>query len=40
MGFHSSCEIWTDTTMTPLGRDPTGDPKTPVSGTPWMPPTP
>lgn len=40
MGFHSSCEIWTDTTLTPLGRDPTGAPKTPVTGTPWMPPTP
>ena len=39
-GFHSSCEIWTDTTMVPLGRDPTGEPKTPVTGTPWMPPAP
>jgi hypothetical protein len=40
MGFHSSCEIWTDTMMVPLGRDPTGMPKTPVTGMPWMPPAP
>jgi hypothetical protein len=37
--FDSACEIWTDTMMTPLGRDPTGEPKTPTTGwTPWMPP--
>jgi hypothetical protein len=22
----------------PFGRDPTGEPMTPVTGTPWMPP--
>ena len=39
-GFHSSCKIWTDTTMVPLGRDPTGMPKTPVVGEPVPPVTP
>jgi hypothetical protein len=39
-GFHSSCKIWTDDSLTPLGRDPTGEPKVPVTGTPWMPPEP
>jgi hypothetical protein len=36
--FHSSCEIWTDSSLLPFGRDPTGEPMTPVTGTPWMPP--
>ena len=36
--FHDSCEIWTDTSMLPYGQDPTGEPKTPVTGTEWMPP--
>jgi hypothetical protein len=36
-GFHSSCKIWTDTTMVPLGRDPTGMPKVPPVGEPVPP---
>ncbi len=38
--FDSSCEIWTDTSMLPYGQDPTGEPKTPVTGTEWVPPAP
>jgi predicted esterase len=38
-GFDPSCKIWTDTMgMLPYGGDPTGMPKTPVTGMVWTPP--
>jgi hypothetical protein len=37
--FSSSCEIWTATDMLPYGGDPT-EVKTPVTGTPYVLPTP
>ncbi len=37
--FHSSCEIWSDTSLTPFGGDPT-EVKVPVTGEPWTPPDP
>jgi hypothetical protein len=36
--FDPSCKIWTDSMTDPLGGDPMGMPKTPVTGMVWMPP--